>query len=50
METGAVPCPVSCVTVGKSHHPSEPRSLFCKRGATIAPTSSDDREEEIIPL
>lgn len=35
MGRAAMPRPTSCVTMGESQNPSEPRSLFCEKGATI---------------
>ena len=42
----AMPHPTSCVTMGKSRGLAEPRSLFCKKRATIVFLSSGACEEE----
>ena len=42
----AMPRPTSCATMGKSRGLTEPRSLFCKKGATIVFLSSGGCEEE----
>lgn len=46
MGRAVMPRPTSCVTMGKSQNPSEPRSLFCEKGATIVLLLPGGCEEE----